>query len=122
MYLRVVRGEALMPSLTSSSFAILSSPHSELSRDISRIKRRSSAGIGGRPGSRPDEQTEIDDEISDQLKEDAGSGMTSLLCHKSLQALAKSWHPIFCGGQPQYVIAACAAVETTNTAIETKNS
>ncbi len=40
----------LMPSLTSSSFAILSSPHSKLSRDISRIKRRSSAGIGGRPG------------------------------------------------------------------------
>jgi hypothetical protein len=50
MYLRTVRGETLMPSLTSSSFAILSSPHSELSRDISRIKRRSSAGIGGRPG------------------------------------------------------------------------
>ena len=39
-----------MPSLTSSSFAILPSPHSKLSRDISRIKRRSSAGIGGRPG------------------------------------------------------------------------
>ena len=50
MYLRTVRGETLMPSLTSSSFAILSSPQSELSRDISRIKRRSSAGIGGRPG------------------------------------------------------------------------
>jgi IS30 family transposase len=50
MYLRTVRGETLMPSLTSSSLAILSSPHSKLSRDISRIKRRSSAGIGGRPG------------------------------------------------------------------------
>ena len=50
MYLRTVRGETLMPSLTSSSLAFLSSPHSKLSRDISRIKRRSSAGIGGRPG------------------------------------------------------------------------
>ena len=38
-----------MPSLTSSSFAIRSSPHTGLSQAILRISVRNSVGIGGRP-------------------------------------------------------------------------
>ena len=48
-YLRTVRGEIRIPSLSSSSLAIRSSPHSTFSRAILRISARSSFGIGGRP-------------------------------------------------------------------------
>jgi len=49
MYLRTVRGEIRIPSLSRSSLAIRSSPHSTFSRAILRISSRSSFGIGGRP-------------------------------------------------------------------------
>jgi hypothetical protein len=49
MYLRTVRGETRTPSLSRSSLAIRSSPHSTFSRAILRISSRSSIGIGGRP-------------------------------------------------------------------------
>lgn len=49
MYLPTVRGETRIPSLTSSSFAIRSSPHTGFSEAILQISARSSAGIGGRP-------------------------------------------------------------------------
>ena len=49
MYLRTVRGETRIPSLSSSSFAIRSSPHNGFSVAILRIRLRSSSGIGGRP-------------------------------------------------------------------------
>ncbi len=48
-YLRTVRGEIRIPSLSSSSLAIRSWPHSTFSRAILRISSRSSFGIGGRP-------------------------------------------------------------------------
>jgi hypothetical protein len=49
MYLRTVRGEMRLPSLSSSSLAIRSSPQRGFSLDIRRISARSSAGIGRRP-------------------------------------------------------------------------
>ena len=49
MYLRTVRGEIRIPSLSRSSLAIRSSPHSTFSRAILRISSRSSIGIAGRP-------------------------------------------------------------------------
>ena len=44
-----VLGETRIPSLTSNSFAIRSSPHNGFSAAIRRIRLRSSGGIGGRP-------------------------------------------------------------------------
>ena len=49
MYFPTVRGETRIPSLTRSSWAIRSSPHTGFSEAIVRISSRSSAGIGGRP-------------------------------------------------------------------------
>jgi len=50
MYLRTVRGETRIPSLSSSSLAIRSSPHRRFSIAILRISARNSFGMGGRPG------------------------------------------------------------------------
>ena len=49
MYFRTVRDETRIPNLTSNSLAIRSSPQSEFSMAIRRIRARSSGGIGGRP-------------------------------------------------------------------------
>jgi len=49
MYLPTVLGDTRIPSLTNSSLAIRSSPHSGFSAAILRIRMRSSSGIGGRP-------------------------------------------------------------------------
>lgn len=51
MYFLIVRGDTRRPSLSSSSFAIRSSPHEGLSRAILRIKCWSAAGIGRLPAS-----------------------------------------------------------------------
>ena len=50
MYLRTVRGEIQIPSLSNSSLAMRSSPQERLLKAISRISRLSSIGTGGRPG------------------------------------------------------------------------
>ena len=50
MYLRTVRGEIWIPSLSNSSLAMRSSPQDGLSRAIARMSARNSAGIRGRPG------------------------------------------------------------------------
>jgi len=50
MYLRTVRGETRIPSLTSSSLAMRSWPQEGFSAAIFRMSARSSGGIGGRPG------------------------------------------------------------------------
>ena len=50
MYLRTVRGETRRPSFNSNSLAIRSSPQIGFSVAMRRISRRSSSGIGGRPG------------------------------------------------------------------------
>ena len=52
MYFRTVRGETRTPSLTSSSWAILSSPHVMFATAISAISFFSSSGSVGRPFSR----------------------------------------------------------------------
>ena len=49
MYRRTVRGETRIPSCTSSSEAIRSSPHVRFAAAMSAINRRSSAGSRGRP-------------------------------------------------------------------------
>jgi hypothetical protein len=49
MYRRTVRGETRIPSFTSSSEAIRSSPQVRFAAAMSAINRRSSAGSGGRP-------------------------------------------------------------------------
>ena len=49
MYFRTVRGETRTPSLTSSSWAILSSPHVMFATAISAISFFSSSGSVGRP-------------------------------------------------------------------------
>ena len=48
MYFRTVRGETRTPSLTSSSWAILSSPHVMFATAISAINFFSSSGSVGR--------------------------------------------------------------------------
>ena len=50
MYFRTVRGETRMPSFSSNSLAMRSSPQSGFSVAMRRISWRSSSGIGGRPG------------------------------------------------------------------------
>jgi len=50
MYLRTVRGETRRPSFNSNSLAMRSSPQVGFSVAMRRISRRSSSGIGGRPG------------------------------------------------------------------------
>jgi hypothetical protein len=50
MYFRTVRGDTRSPSLSSNSLAIRSSPQDGLSCAMVRMRARSSAGIGGRPG------------------------------------------------------------------------
>ena len=49
MYFRTVRGETRIPSFTSNSLAIRSSPQSGFSVAIRRMSRCSSDGIRGRP-------------------------------------------------------------------------
>src|SRR4029450_9214849 len=49
MFLTVL-GETRMPNFTNSSLAIRSSPHNGFSLAIRRMSRRSSNGMGGRPG------------------------------------------------------------------------
>ena len=89
-------------SLTSSSFAILSSPHSELSRDISRIKRRSSAGIGGRPGF--DFQCQRSRNPAQCQRINVFGWTTTSASRRNharnpFRLWPKSWDLIFCGGQ-----------------------
>ena len=50
MYFLTVLGETRMPNFTKSSLAMRSSPHKGFSFAIRRMSRRSSSGMGGRPG------------------------------------------------------------------------
>src|SRR6476646_3459350 len=52
IYRRTVRGDTRIPSFTSSSLAMLSSPHVRFDAAIVAISRCTSTGIAGRPGAR----------------------------------------------------------------------
>ena len=97
MYLRTVRGEIRTPSLSSSSLAIRSSPHSTFSRAILRISSRSSSGIGRPKQEQQPPEGVFDEKTCDLQEVDHGLIVPRRLASARVIANPTRWND--CGAQ-----------------------